>query len=55
MTRPTLTFPLPTSAAPTFHAGTLFAVFMRDIGERRVPDFHPRNFCDPIEHAPFAG
>lgn len=27
--------------------------FMRDIGERLVPDFHPRNFCDSVEHAPF--
>jgi hypothetical protein len=28
--------------------------FMRDIGERRVEGFHPRNFCDLIEQAPFA-
>lgn len=28
--------------------------FMRDIGERYVPNFHPRNFCDLMEKAPFA-
>lgn len=28
--------------------------FMRDIGERRVEGFHPRNICDLIEKAPFA-
>ena len=28
--------------------------FMRDIGERYVPDFHPKNFCDLIEAAPFS-
>ena len=28
--------------------------FMRDIRERYVPEFHPRNFCDRIEEAPFA-
>jgi len=28
--------------------------FMRDIGERRVDGFHPRNICDLIEKAPFA-
>lgn len=27
--------------------------FMRDVGERYVPEFHPRNFCDLVEHAPF--
>jgi hypothetical protein len=27
--------------------------FMRDIGERYVPDFHPPNICDAIMHAPF--
>jgi len=27
--------------------------FMRDIGERYVPGFHPRNFCDAISQAPF--
>jgi hypothetical protein len=29
--------------------------FMRDIGERYVPDFHPRNICDAIQKAPFEG
>ncbi len=28
--------------------------FMRDIRERYVPDFHPRNFCDRIAQAPFS-
>lgn len=28
--------------------------FMRDIRERYVPDFHPRNICDRIAQAPFA-
>jgi hypothetical protein len=28
--------------------------FMRDIGERYVPDFRPRNFCDLVEQAPFS-
>ncbi len=28
--------------------------FMRDIRERYVPEFHPRNFCDRIVEAPFA-
>ncbi len=28
--------------------------FMRDIGERHVENFHPRNFCDLIEQAPFS-
>ena len=27
--------------------------FMRDIGERYVPDFVPRNICDAINEAPF--
>jgi len=27
--------------------------FMRDIGEREVPDFAPRNICDAIAKAPF--
>jgi HD domain len=27
--------------------------FMRDVGERYVPGFHPRNFCDLIAQAPF--
>jgi hypothetical protein len=29
--------------------------FMRDIGERYVPNFHPRNICDAIQKAPFEG
>ncbi len=28
--------------------------FMRDIGERAVPGYHPGNICDAIERAPFA-
>jgi hypothetical protein len=27
--------------------------FMRDIRERYAPEFHPRNFCDSVEQAPF--
>jgi hypothetical protein len=27
--------------------------FMRDVGERHVPGFHPRNICDAIAQAPF--
>jgi hypothetical protein len=27
--------------------------FMRDIRERYVPEFHPQNFCDSVEQAPF--
>jgi hypothetical protein len=27
--------------------------FMRDIGERYVPNFHPRSFCDLLAQAPF--
>jgi hypothetical protein len=27
--------------------------FMRDIGDRYVPDFRPRNICDAINEAPF--
>jgi hypothetical protein len=27
--------------------------FMRDVGERCVPGFHPRNFCDVVAQAPF--
>ncbi len=30
-----------------------FINFMRDIGERYVPDFHPGNICDAITQAPF--
>jgi HD domain len=28
--------------------------FMREIGERKVTDFHPSNICDAIEHSPFS-
>jgi hypothetical protein len=28
--------------------------FMRDVRERYVPEFHPVNFCDRIEKAPFS-
>jgi HD domain-containing protein len=28
--------------------------FMRDIGERYVPNFHPRNICDAITQSPFS-
>jgi len=28
--------------------------FMRDVGERYVPEFRPRNFCDAVVQAPFA-
>lgn len=27
--------------------------FIREIGERHVPDFHPQNICDAITQAPF--
>jgi hypothetical protein len=27
--------------------------FMRDVGERCVPGFHPRNLCDAVAQAPF--
>ena len=27
--------------------------FMRDVGERYVPEFHPRNFCDLVKQGPF--
>ena len=35
------------------HPGGAGRSFMRDIGERYVPDFHPRNICDLIPKAPF--
>jgi hypothetical protein len=35
------------------HPGGASRSFMRDIGERRVANFRPRNFCDLIEQAPF--
>jgi hypothetical protein len=28
--------------------------FMRDIGERYVPEFHPNNFCEFVTAAPFS-
>jgi hypothetical protein len=36
------------------HPRAASSSFMRDIRERYVPDFHPRNFCDRIAEAPFA-
>ena len=35
------------------HPGGATRSFMRDVGERMVPDFHPRNFCDVVAKAPF--
>jgi hypothetical protein len=35
------------------HPGGAGRSFMRDIGERRVEGFHPRNFCDLIDKAPY--
>lgn len=35
------------------HSAGAKGTFMRDIGERRVPDFHPSNICDAIDRAPF--
>jgi HD domain len=35
------------------HPGGATRSFMRDIGERYVPEFHPQNFCDLVIHAPF--
>jgi len=35
------------------HPGGAARSFMRDIGERFVPGFHPRNFCDLLARAPF--
>jgi hypothetical protein len=35
------------------HPGGAARSFMRDIGERYVPGFHPRNFCDRLARAPF--
>jgi hypothetical protein len=37
----------------TRHPGGATRSFMRDIGERYVPNFKPRNFCDLMEKAPF--
>jgi hypothetical protein len=36
------------------HPGGAGRSFMRDIGERRVEGFHPKNICDLIDKAPFA-
>jgi|SRR5208282_430835 len=36
------------------HPRAASSSFMRDIRERYVPEFHPRNFCDRVAEAPFA-
>lgn len=36
------------------HPGGASRSFMRDIGERYVAEFHPRNFCDLVLQAPFS-
>jgi hypothetical protein len=36
------------------HPGGATRSFMRDIGERNVPEFHPQNFCDLVARAPFS-
>ena len=35
------------------HPRSAGRTFMRDIGERDVPGFHPPNFCDLVRDAPF--
>jgi hypothetical protein len=35
------------------HPRSASSSFMRDIRDRYVPEFHPRNFCDRIVEAPF--
>jgi hypothetical protein len=35
------------------HPRAASSFFMRDIRERYVPEFHPRNFCDRVAEAPF--
>jgi len=35
------------------HPGGAGRSFMRDIGERRVEGFHPKNICDLIDKSPF--
>jgi HD domain-containing protein len=35
------------------HPRAASSSFMRDIRERYVPEFHPRNFCDRVVEAPF--
>lgn len=36
------------------YPGSTKGTFMRDIGERKLPDFHLSNICDAIDHAPFS-
>ena len=36
------------------HPASTKGTFMRDIGERKVTDFHPSNICDAIDHSPFS-
>ena len=36
------------------HPGGANYSFMRDVGERYVPGYRPRNFCDAIVKAPFS-
>ena len=36
------------------HPASTKGTFMRDIGERKVADFHPSNICDAIDHSPFS-
>ncbi len=36
------------------HPGGATRSFMRDIGERYAPEFHPQSFCDLVVRAPFA-
>ena len=36
------------------HPQATSSSFMRDIRERYVPEFHPRNFCDRVAEGPFA-
>ena len=35
------------------HPRSASRTFMRDIGERYVSDYHPRNFCDLMQKSPF--
>jgi len=37
----------------TRHPRSAGRTFMRDVAERYVPNYHPRNFCDFIDKAPF--
>ena len=37
----------------TRHPRAAGRTFMRDIAERYVKDYHPRNFCDAMEKAPY--